>query len=69
MQFISTTQVAEWQKPKDDSVFKNDRIGTYSISDKTITITDTGSDDSVGIIENSKINLLVDGINLIFIKQ
>lgn len=69
LQFISTSQVASWQKYKDESVYKSDIIASYTISNKTITITDTGSENYTGEIENTKMTLLIEGNTLVFRKQ
>jgi hypothetical protein len=73
LQFISTSQVASWDKPKNGSIFKEDIIGSYTISNKTITIyVQSGNSVTItGVIENKKMTLLIPQSNttLIFIKQ
>jgi len=71
LKFVSTSQVTILTRYKDGSFDENDEIATYTISGKTITIFDPNPDfgDYVGEIDNSKMNLLVDGIKRIFIKQ
>ena len=66
-QFISTSQVAMWDKPKNGSAFKYDMIGSYTISNKTITI--SFSITSTGVIEGKKMTLLINGYTWVYTKQ
>jgi len=71
LQFISTTQVQAWEKPKDGPLFKSGSA-SYMISNKTITFFDPESDENIsitGVIDNKKITILNNGYSFIYIKQ
>ena len=67
LQFISTSQVAIWYKPRNGSAFKQDGLISYTISNKTITI--SFAITTTGVIEGKKMTLLIDGLTCVFTKQ
>ena len=70
LKFTSTSTVEIWNKPINDNLFKSDVNATYSISNKTITITMSGSSNTMaGIIDNKTMNIISLGYTYIFSKQ
>lgn len=67
LKFISTSEVEGWNKPKNGTPTKPGATATYSIKDKTITIT-TGTETLTGIIDNKSIILTEGEVSLTFIK-
>jgi len=70
LQFISTSQVDAWQKPKDGALHKSETPESYIVSGKNITI-GSGTEAITGTIENKKMSLLFPSgqVTLIFTKQ
>ena len=70
LKFISTSIVEVWNKPINDNLYKSDVDAAYTISNKTITITMSGSSNTLtGIIDNKTMTIISSDYTLVFTKQ
>ena len=66
--FTSTTALEVWNKTKNGTATKVDNVYSYTIKDKTITIS-YGNNSDTGTIDKTTMTVTSDGTTLVFTKQ